>query len=277
MFFEKEVLSFNILDVLELKQNNISMINKGRNFNALSFRFRSDTVIKTEKNEYYMKDNYLSYVPARLDYSRYSKIENLIAIHFDTINYNTKNVEFFIPSNPMVFGELFKKILDVWNKKELGYKYRCSALLYEIFAECYAQNYAFKPQNSKIRNSVEYLLKNYKKSDLTIRKIADASFMSEVYFRKLFKEEYGISPQKYIVELRIQNAVGLISTGYYSLKEVAHMSGYNDYKYFSVEFKKKMGISPSEYTYYHAQNDVTPGANPVITVESDNIPSAIKN
>jgi AraC-like DNA-binding protein len=88
-------------------------------------------------------------------------------------------------------------------------------------------------------------LKNYKKSDLSIKEIADKSFMSEVYFRKLFKEKYEISPQKYIIDLRIQNAVGLISTGYYSLKEIAYMSGYTDYKYSSVEFKKAMGISPS--------------------------------
>ena len=92
-------------------------------------------------------------------------------------------------------------------------------------------------------------MKNYKKGDLSIKEIADKSFMSEVYFRKLFKEEYGISPQKYIIDLRIQNAIGLISAGYYSLKEVAYMSGYHDYKYFSVEFKKAMGVSPSEYVY----------------------------
>ena len=93
------------------------------------------------------------------------------------------------------------------------------------------------------------MLKNYKKSDLSIKEIADRSYMSEVYFRKLFKEEYGVSPQKYVKNLRIQNAVGLISAGYYSLKEIAYMSGYNDYKYFSVEFKKKIGVSPSEYLY----------------------------
>ena len=73
--------------------------------------------------------------------------------------------------------------------------------------------------------------------------------MTEVYFRKLFKQEYGVSPQKYIIDLRMQNAVGLIATGYYSLKDVAAMSGYNDYRYFSVEFKRKYGVSPSEYSY----------------------------
>ena len=249
MFFEKDLLSFNILDVLELKQQNINMFNSGRNFNALSFRFRSDAVLITQTERHSMKDNYVSYFPARLDYTRAATVDEMIVVHFDTINYNTKNIEYFIPNDPTVLSELFREIFDIWNKKELGYKYKCSAILCKIFAECYTQNYVSKSKNPKIQNSVEYLLKNYKKSDLSIKEIADKSCMSEVYFRKLFKEEYGTSPQKYIIDLRIQNAIGLISTGYYSLKEVAYMSGYNDYKYFSVEFKKIVGVSPSEYLY----------------------------
>ena len=249
MFFENDLLSFSILDVLELKQKDVCMLNRGRNFNALSFRFRSDAVLITNTEKYSMKDHCVAYFPARLDYTRAATVDEMIVVHFDTINYTTKNIEYFIANDPDVLSKLFREILDAWNKKDIGYKYKCSAILCEIFAECYAQNYVSKPQNSKIHNSVEYLLKNYKKSDLSIKEIADKSFMSEVYFRRLFKKEYGVSPQKYIVNLRIQNAVGLISTGYYSLKEVAYLSGYTDYKYFSVEFKKKMGISPSEYLY----------------------------
>ena len=249
MFFEKEILSFHILDVLEIKQNNVSTFNTGRNFNALSFRFRADAYLRTEKNEYHMRENFVSYVPARLNYSRVATVDEMIVIHFETVNYHTENVEYFQPKNPEVLAKLFRKILDCWNRKELGYKYKCSAILCEIFAECYTENYVPTIQNSKIQNSVEYMLANYKKSDLTIKEIAKQSFMSEVYFRKLFKEEHGLSPQKYIVQLRIQHAVGLISTGYYSLNEIAYMSGYNDYKYFSVEFKKAIGVSPSEYLY----------------------------
>lgn len=249
MFFEKDILSFHILDVLELKQRNVCMMNKGRNFNALSFRYHSDAVLRTEAKEYRMRDNFVSYVPARLDYSREGTQDELIAVHFDTTNYHTKQIECFEPKDPDALLKLFREILLCWEQKEIGYRYRCSAILYEIFSECYTQNYVSTSKDSKIQNSVEYLLKSYKKSDLTIKEIADKSFMSEVYFRKLFKEEYGVSPQKYIIDLRIQNAVGLISAGYYSLKEVAYMSGYNDYKYFSVEFKKNMGVSPSEYLY----------------------------
>ena len=145
--------------------------------------------------------------------------------------------------------DLFRKILDCWNQKELGYQHKCSALLHEIFAECYIQNFKPKTQNSKIKKSVDYMLKNYTNGALSVSEIAKQSFISEVYFRKLFKAEFGITPQKYIIYLRIQNAVNLISAGYYSLKEISLLSGYNDYKYFSVEFKKVKGVSPSEYLY----------------------------
>lgn len=249
MFFEKELLSFNLFEVVEMKQKNVDMHNKGRNYNALSYRFKSDAVLKTETEEVRMQDNCVSYVPARVDYLRSAAVDEFIVVHFDTTDYKTKRIESFVPKEPERISGLFEEIYECWRKKELGYKYRCARILYEILEECYVQNYVEGAKKTKIQGSVEYLFENYKKSDLTIKEIADRSFMSEVYFRKLFKAQYGISPQKFIVDLRIQNAVGLISTGYYSLKEVAAKCGYRDYKYFSVEFKRIMGVSPSEYSY----------------------------
>ena len=249
MFFEKEILSFNILGVYEFSQKETHSNNKGRNFNALSFRFCSDAVLEDNKSKYQMKSNCVTYVPARLNYKRNATVDEFIVVHFDTTDFHTDHIECFESKSPERLAQLFKDILDCWDKKEVGYKYRCSGLLYGILAECYAQNYTQPNQNSKIKRSVDYILKNYKNSNLSIREIADKSFMSEVYFRKLFKEEFGISPQKYIINLRIQHAAGLISTGCFSLTEIAGMSGYNDYKYFSVKFKKIMGVSPSDYQY----------------------------
>ncbi len=249
MFFEKEIISFNLLDVLYIDQKNVNMFNSGRNFNALSFRFSADTRLKTEKEELHLTDNFLTFVPARLDYSRIAIQDSLICIHFEATSFSGKNIEAFEAKEPDIFSGLFREIYDLWEKKDIGYQMKCTAILYRIFAECYIQNYKIYKGVSKIQPSVDYINENYKKSELSIKEAARKSFMSEVYFRKLFKKDYGISPQKYIVNLRIQNAAGLISTGYYSLKEVAFLSGYNDYKYFSVEFKKAVGVSPSEYQY----------------------------
>lgn len=249
MIFEKEVLTFKILDVIELNKNGINVFNSGRNFDALSFRIKTDAVLKTANNTFTMSDNAISFVPARVDYERKSTVDDLIVIHFDSLGYISKDIEFFIPENPEIFSCLFKRILDCWSKKETGYKHKCSAVLYEIFAECYRENHREEGYNEKIKNSVLYINENYKDPYISIKGAAEKSFISEVYFRKLFKEEFGISPRKHIINLRIQHAVGLLSSGYYSLQEVAEMSGFTDYKYFSAEFKMVIGVSPSKYEY----------------------------
>jgi len=253
VFFENELISFTILEVLSLKQKNINLYNCERNFCALSFRTRANTVLKTKADEISLKDGDVLFVPSRLDYNRSSKIDEMIVIHFETANCTAKDIEVFAPENPEKFRELFENILDCWNKKEVGYKYKCASIFNEILFLCHLQNASPKSSDLNIQKSVDFLLSSYKNPNLTIKEIADKSFMSEVYFRKLFKQQFGTSPQKYIIRLRIQNATCLIAAGYYSLKEIALMSGYTDYKYFSTEFKKQVGLSPSEYFYNYSK------------------------
>lgn len=249
MIFEKESFAFEILDVLELRQENVNLFNTGRNFDALSYRFRDGTLLRTGAQSCAPSANSLCFVPARLDYTRTSPLDELIVVHFHAVNYVTSRIETFTPDDPAPFVSRFRQILALWQQKEPGYRFRCSALLYEIFAECRAGSAAEEAKSSKIRASVEYLKEQYLNPELTVGEIAARSFVSEVYFRKLFREEYGTSPQKYVIKLRIHHAVGLIATGYYSLQEVAFLSGYTDYKYFAVEFKRIMGVSPSAYRY----------------------------
>lgn len=249
MFFENDSVSFNLLDVLELKQKNVNMQNTKRNFHALSYRRRAATLLKTENEVFHLTDHTVSFVPGGLDYNRSSKVDDLIVVHFELTNCDARGIEFFKTKDPEAMEGLFEEILDLWNRKETAYQYRCSGIFNEILARCYTENYKKSGDDSKIRKSVEYLLMHYRDSDCTIDKIAAQSFISQVYFRKMFKAEYGISPQKYIVHLRIQCAKELISVGYHSLQEIAFLSGYRDYKYFSSEFRKHVGISPSKYRY----------------------------
>lgn len=247
MFFENEIISADIVDVVAFNQSNVNVFNKGRNYNALSFRVNAEAYLRAGEDEVYLTDGSVAYVPENLDYARNAKVDNLIAIHFNSENYATDSVEYFLPQNAEILHNLFVRILDCWNKKEPGYKYKATSLLYEIFGECYRQNFRLSSETSKIRKSIDYINENYRNKNLSITEIANCSFISEVYFRKLFRKEYGISPKRYIINLRLQYAANMIATGYFQLSEIADMAGYNDYKHFSTEFKKIMGVSPSEY------------------------------
>ena len=225
------------------------MYNSGRNFDALSFRIKADTILKNETIELKFGDNSVCYTPAQFNYTRESKHDHLIVVHFNSLNYFGDTIEAFYPTNPVALEALFKEIYENWNKKEIDYKHTCSAILNKIFAELYRQAYNEIPNPSKIKKSAEYIAENYMKPDINIKMLAQKSNMSEVYFRKLFKEEFGVSPKKYIISSRIHLAKNLIESGYYTLSEVAEKCGFSDYKYFSTEFKKITGSSPSDYSY----------------------------
>ena len=60
-------------------------------------------------------------------------------------------------------------------------------------------------------------------------------------------EKYGVSPKRYIIQLKINYACDLLKSGDYSVKETAEMSGFEDLYFFSRQFKEYMGMSPAKY------------------------------
>lgn len=246
MFFEKELISLRILGVVELKQSPVSHGTSGRKFDALSFRFSSDVQLKTDAQTHCMQDNTVAFVPAGITYTRSGSHDDLIAVHFDMQDEAEYDVETLRPRNAAAMRELFCRLLACWKSRETGYQYQCTAILYEILALCRRQT-GQEQTRDRIQPSVDYLEQNWNQPEVNIGDAAKQSFMSEVYFRKLFKARFGISPLKYLVQLRVQKAADLMQTGYYTLKEIAFLCGYRDYKYFSVEFKRLMGCTPSEF------------------------------
>lgn len=93
----------------------------------------------------------------------------------------------------------------------------------------------------RIRETVE--------STLTIQDIASEMGMGYSNFRKLFKEYTEISPAMYQQDLKLQRAKELLSTTDISIKELAFRLGFDSPDYFSVRFKQKTGLKPSEFRH----------------------------
>ena len=247
VFFESESFSFNILEVLRLSQKNVNVTSRGRNFCALSFRFRADTDIIVGEERIHLCAGSVCFFPSRLDYTRVSALDELIVIHFETSSYTKRAVEFFTPCDPSVYADAFSRILSCWEEKKKGYKYRASAILYEIFAECYAENARERSIESAIQGSVDFLLASYRDPNITVGDIAKRSFMSEVYFRRLFKKTCGISVSSYVQQTRIEAACRMLLLTDKKISEIAEICCYNDIKFFYQAFKKITGKTPHEY------------------------------
>ena len=122
--------------------------------------------------------------------------------------------------------------------------------LYKILSEMQrGQSVPYLPKTKQdiIQPAVHYIHENYTASLIDMQFLSGLCGISYDYLRKLFEQRFGVSPIKYINALKINRAKELLSSGLYSVSEVAFSSGFSDLSHFSRFFKANVGVLPSEY------------------------------
>lgn len=109
-----------------------------------------------------------------------------------------------------------------------------------------------KPQNSidysnHIVKATKEYLENHYAEDISLENMADQVNISPQYFSKLIKKTTGFNFIDWLSMFRVKRAKELLSNSNYTVKEVCFMVGYKDPNYFSRIFKKRIGLTPSEY------------------------------
>ena len=97
-----------------------------------------------------------------------------------------------------------------------------------------------------MEETVRYFNANYN-SDISIKEYAKKNYMSASWFMRNFKKYQGVSPSRYIIDLRISKAKELLKNTGYNIGQIGEMVGYENSLYFSRSFKKETGVSPREY------------------------------
>lgn len=97
-----------------------------------------------------------------------------------------------------------------------------------------------------IESAIKYIEFNYM-NGITPKDVCAYLYLDRSYVYRLFKKYTGYSPEKYIINFKINKSVDLIKTKKYSLGEIAEFVGISNIYYFSKLFKQTVGITPSEY------------------------------
>src|SRR5260221_1546674 len=79
---------------------------------------------------------------------------------------------------------------------------------------------------------------------------------SERHFSRLFREEFGVSLRARQIELRLQRARQLLTGSNAKIISVAYESGYRHLGLFNSMFKKRFGVTPSEWRHQNMDKDI---------------------
>jgi len=104
----------------------------------------------------------------------------------------------------------------------------------------------FQAYSEAIVKSIRYVEENFSEN-LKIDDVARTFLLSRTYFCELFKKYTGKTFNEYMNDLRIAYAKKMLACSQCSITEIAYSSGFNDVTNFCRNFKKQMGLSPSEY------------------------------
>lgn len=245
MMFFTDGLPIDIIDVFRVKRTKSFFKTPKRPFHLISKRISGYCDMMIEGTALQVSADSLFYVAENTEYSRTSRVdEDIIVIHFNTTAPSRHHWE-LIDVDSAECNRVFEEILRIWSHKEVGYKYKCTGILYSFLSTLLISRQA-ENQPSLLDPSVSYI-KSHFHQKIYVRDLAKISDVSESYYRRRFKKEYGISPIDYINEYRIKCAKEKIFSGYYTMAQIAELCGFSDQKYFNRIFKEITGQSPSAY------------------------------
>ncbi|GIP34970.1 AraC family transcriptional regulator [Paenibacillus sp. J2TS4] len=154
------------------------------------------------------------------------------------------------PKRPLQFRDTMLDMVECWGHKDpirqLKAQHLATALVLSIledFAPSSAKTGPSTPSFNWITSFFHFNLSE----PLSIADMALRANLSPSRFCTLFKLQFGTTPHRYLMELRVNHACALLQNSTLSLEEIASYCGFADIHHFSKTFKKKTGLPPGAY------------------------------
>lgn len=153
-----------------------------------------------------------------------------------------------------LFARELDCLMDQIRIKDFGYKNCVKGLLYTLLMEIVkinSQDFWIMEREEKmdrdklekLKKALAYVEENYAE-EIRISDIADASYISESYLRKIFAENYNMTPIQYVNFVRISHACKILQKEAISITDVARRVGFDNMSTFIKNFKGITGKTP---------------------------------
>ncbi|MFA7370773.1 MAG: AraC family transcriptional regulator [Sphaerochaetaceae bacterium] len=98
----------------------------------------------------------------------------------------------------------------------------------------------------RLANVFSFLESNLDRA-VSSQELMELTNMSSSTLNRHFNEATGLSPIEFHIQRRLEYASRLLRYSTLSISEIAEKTGFEDANYFSRQFKKVIGVSPSQY------------------------------
>lgn len=170
-------------------------------------------------------------------------VENML----NNSGFDKVNLLFFDKSNGEVRDAMLNFIF--YFSKYKNNEYMLLSRLYNIFGHMKIQMKKQQAKSIHVERAIDYIYENYSKN-ISVTDIAEYLGIDRTYLYRLFKEEYNMSPQKYLLNFRLKTAMNKLEGGNMSIADIAYNCGFNDASAFCHQFKKVYKDTPLNYRRY---------------------------
>jgi len=241
MIYNFDELSFQVLTVGRFYHQNGFFDVNARPYAALSFRVRGTGDFKIGTKHFITKPGDVLFLPANTPYKVEYSVSESIVVHFDKCNYS--EVENICFENSASINLGFEHLLKAWNEQRSIN--RTKAIIYDILDKM-ATDQQESINDTVVKSCVRYMEKHYCDPKLDVETLCSMFFISVSSLQRGFANYLATSPKQYLIQLRMDRALELLTKNEISVKEISFACGFTDEKYFSRAFKRRYGYPPSQ-------------------------------
>ena len=175
-----------------------------------------------------------------------------------TIPGGWSNAGSFRPQNPILTTGMddsilhpYLSLLDRVHREPVGYQQLIAANTMEILAAALAAVRSLRTAGraSAAIGQAKIVLEQRIEETVDMEKLAKSLHISYAHFRRIFKQQTGLSPYQYHLQLRINRAREMLHGTTLAVKQVARQLNFENAYHFSKIFKRKAGMSPSRWRH----------------------------
>jgi AraC-like DNA-binding protein len=123
---------------------------------------------------------------------------------------------------------------------------------YELLSSDGFTNFIAEDDCERINKVYQFVMDNYTKNP-SLEEVAEIACMSPTAFCRFFKSHTNKTYIQFLNEVKIGNACNLLINNDLSISEICYMTGFNNTAHFNNQFRKILGVTPSEYKHEHIE------------------------